>query len=90
MVEIFVILVYDIGEERVNTVRKKCMPYLTRIENSVFIGEITNSKLKVLIDQLSSIIDKNIDVIDIFILKDKRYVLRKILGTSKEYEDIII
>lgn len=42
----FVIVTYDVGEKRVNKVRKKLKMYLTWTQNSVFEGEITDGKLK--------------------------------------------
>ena len=36
----FVILVYDIKEQRVTKVLKKCREYLSWVQNSVFEGEI--------------------------------------------------
>ncbi len=88
--KIFIILVYDIAEKRVNNVRKKCLPFLIRIENSVFIGDITRTKLNILLDQLRSIIDQDVDVIDIFIFRDQKMFKRKTLGHPKDYENIII
>lgn len=41
----FVILTYDVGEKRVNRVRKTLKKYLTWTQNSVFEGQITDAKL---------------------------------------------
>ena len=42
----YVILVYDCGEKRVNKMLKLCRKYLNWIQNSVFEGEISEVKLK--------------------------------------------
>ncbi|MEM3489884.1 MAG: CRISPR-associated endonuclease Cas2, partial [Nitrososphaerota archaeon] len=39
----YVILAYDIGEERVNKVLKICRKYLTWVQNSVFEGDLTEA-----------------------------------------------
>ena len=46
MVIVFVIVTYDVGEKRVNKIRKKLKMYLIWTQNSVFEGEITEAKLK--------------------------------------------
>jgi CRISPR-associated endonuclease Cas2 len=45
----YVILVYDFGEKRVNKMLKLCRKYLNWIQNSVFEGEISEAKLKELL-----------------------------------------
>ena len=42
----YVILVYDFGEKRVNKMLKLCRRYLNWIQNSVFEGEISEVRLK--------------------------------------------
>jgi CRISPR-associated protein Cas2 len=42
----YVILVYDFGENRVAKMLKLCRKYLSWIQNSVFEGEISEVKLK--------------------------------------------
>ena len=42
----YVILVYDIGEKRVGKMLKLCRQYLNWIQNSVFEGELSESKLR--------------------------------------------
>ena len=50
----FIILVYDVGEKRVAKVLKKCRQYLYWVQNSVFEGEITPAKLKMLKEELKT------------------------------------
>lgn len=47
----YVILVYDFGEKRVNKMLKLCRKYLNWIQNSVFEGEISEARLKELLMQ---------------------------------------
>ena len=55
----FVYLFYDIEEKRVNKVFKICKKYLNHIQNSVFKGDITPSKLIQLEEELKRIIKDN-------------------------------
>jgi len=68
----FVILVYNVKEERVQKVLKTCRKYLTWVQNSVFEGEITEAKLRILKDELKEIIDENYDSVIIYKFRTKR------------------
>lgn len=57
----FVIVTYDVGEKRVNKVRKKLKMYLTWTQNSVFEGEITDGKLKKCLAELDRVLDRTED-----------------------------
>lgn len=52
----FVILVYDVGEERVARVLKKCRQYLYWVQNSVFEGDISPGRLKRLKRELKGLV----------------------------------
>jgi len=87
----FVILVYDINEKRVAKALKTCRKYLYWVQNSVFEGEITFSKLEKLKTELNKkVIKSEEDSVVIYILKDERYTKREILGAKKENRDIIL
>lgn len=86
---LFVILTYDVAQKRVNRVRKICLPFLFRIQNSVFLGEISSSKLKVLTDRLKGVISED-DGLEIFILRDKKLIRRVTVGKCREYEKVIL
>lgn len=79
----YLILVYDIKEERVGKVLKCCRRYLTWIQNSVFEGEITEAKLEKLKKELEDIINKNEDSIIFYTLREQYYTKREIMGVSK-------
>ncbi|ACJ75697.1 crispr-associated protein Cas2 [Thermosipho africanus TCF52B] len=85
----FVILVYDIGEKRVNKVLKKCRQYLTWVQNSVFEGEITKGGLKKLKMELGRIIEKKEDSVIIYAFENTRYSNREIIGLEKNSLGII-
>ena len=85
----WVILVYDINEKRVNAIRKTCLPYLKWLQNSVFVGDITKANLTILISELKSKMKSEEDSIQIFILRDENLAKRISLGITKEFSNII-
>jgi len=86
----FLILVYDVNEKRINKVLKTCRKYLHWVQNSVLEGEISEANLKKLKIELSRIIDKEEDSVIFYILRTTKYSEREILGLRKGGEDIII
>ncbi|OWP55480.1 MAG: CRISPR-associated endonuclease Cas2 [Cuniculiplasma sp. C_DKE] len=85
----WIILCYDVGKNRVDQIRKTCVPYLRWIQNSVFIGEITNGNLTILMDKLKQKIESSEDSVQIFVLRDQKLAKRLSLGISKEFNNII-
>lgn len=86
----FVIMVYDIGEKRVNKVLKKMRQYLYWVQNSVFEGEITQAKFKKLKDELNRLIDKDYDSVVIYNLRSTRYSSREVIGQDKGGQENIL
>lgn len=87
----FVILVYDVKENRVNKVKKICRQYLTWVQNSVFEGEITDANLQILKDKLAKIIKEDYDSVLIYKFRTKYYYERESLGIEKiSHENLII
>lgn len=79
----YLILIYDIKEERVNKILKICRVYLNRIQNSVFEGEISESNFKKLKFELNKIVDKKYDSIMIFNMRTNLAFKREILGLDR-------
>jgi CRISPR-associated protein Cas2 len=86
----YVVLVYDVDETRVNKVRKVLLPFLFWIQNSVFIGEISSAKFRILTLRLNKVIDKDYDTIDIFIVRHEKLTKRRTLGRKKDLDSVII
>lgn len=76
---IYVILVYDVGVERVSKVNKYLKRYLIWIQNSVFEGEIRESTLEMLKRGLKRIIEDS-DKILIYQLRSDTYIERVKIG----------
>jgi len=87
----FIILVYDANEKRVQKFHKVCKKYLTWVQKSVFEGEISEANLRILIDQLKEIMDIKEDSILIYKFRTKKYYDRETIGISKpSHEDLFI
>lgn len=54
----YVILIYDVAEKRVDKMLKLCRQYLCWIQNSVFEGELSEVKLRELQNKIHSLIEK--------------------------------
>lgn len=85
----YLILTYDIEQERVGKVLKICRKYLNWVQNSVLEGEITLAKLEKLKLELQRTIEKSKDSIRFYILKDKSLLDLEILGQEKGVMSII-
>ena len=83
----YVILVYDCGEKRVNKMLKLCRQYLNWIQNSVFEGEITEVKLKELIYKAEKFMEKEEDSLIIFSGKTEKWLDKQIIGKEKNSLD---
>ena len=86
----YVIMVYDVEEKRVNKVLKTGRKFLNWVQNSVLEGEITIAKFERLKAQLEEIINKERDSVIFYILRDTKYTRREILGLRKGGEELII
>lgn len=86
----FVIVTYDVGEKRVNKVRKKLKKYLMWTQNSVFEGEISEGKLQKCLSEVNKIIKKEEDSIYVYRVNFSSQIKKDIIGLTKSYEDIFI
>ena len=76
----YVILVYDFGEKRVGKMLKLCRKYLNWIQNSVFEGEISEVKLKVLTLKAEEFMKQEEDSIIIFSGRTEKWLDKQIIG----------
>lgn len=86
----YVIMVYDVNEKRVNKVLKVGRKYLHWVQNSVLEGEITEAKLIKLKLELKRVINEEEDSIIFYKMRTTRYSEREIMGVRKGGEDLII
>ena len=86
----YVILVYDFGEKRVNKMLKLCRKYLNWIQNSVFEGEISKARLRELLMQSDKFMRKDEDSIIIFSGPSQASMEKRIIGKERSSIDIFL
>ncbi len=86
----YIVLVYDIEESRVNKVNKYLKKYLHWIQNSVFEGELTEAQYLLMISGLCEIIEVDVDSVTIFKCKSRKHIEKVTLGVEKNTTDMII
>lgn len=79
----YVILVYDMGQERVAKMLKLCRQYLHWIQNSVFEGQLTEAKLQELIQKAKEIMDINYDSLIIFSNLNQNWLQKEVIGKER-------
>ena len=86
----YVIMVYDVNEKRVNKVLKVGRKYLTWVQNSVLEGEITVARYERLKYELRQVINEEEDSLIFYILRTTRYTKRETIGIKKGGEEVIL
>ncbi len=83
----YVIVTYDVGEKRINKIRKLLRRYLNWVQNSVFEGELTESKFEKCIHEIRDIIDESEDSVYIYKLSYFFSDMKQIIGQDKNLTD---
>jgi len=86
----YVIIVYDVEQKRVNKMCKLLRKYLNWIQNSVFEGEISMGKLTELKSKIKNIIDINLDSVIFFIMESDKWLKRDVVGKEFSPTDNIL
>ncbi len=86
----YVVLVYDIGEKRVNKVLKLARKYLNWMQNSVLEGEITKAKFEKFKVELKNVIREEEDSIIFYVLPTRKYLKTEKIGMEKGVEEIFL
>ncbi len=86
----YVVIVYDVGVERVNKIRIYLKQYLNWVQNSVFEGELTEPEYMKIMSQLGELIDESYDHVICYKSRDKRYLDIREIGTRKAEISTII
>ncbi len=84
------ILVYDFGEKRVGKMLKLCRKYLNWIQNSVFEGEISEVKLKEMLQKAHTFMDKTEDSIILFKHSSQVYMDKEVIGHERSSIDVFL
>jgi CRISPR-associated protein Cas2 len=86
----YVIMVYDVTEDKVSKVLKTARKYLNWIQNSVLEGEITEAKLFQLKKEISDIIENDKDSVIFYVLPTKKNMVKDVIGILKKGQDFFI
>ena len=73
----YVLIVYDVGVERVAKVHKFLKRYLHWVQNSVFEGELTEAQIEETKNGLRARIDRELDSVLLYIAREERWLKRK-------------
>lgn len=84
------IIVYDVGIERLDAVRHVLKKYLTWIQNSAFEGEITAGKLEEVRLLVSQVIDKEKDSVVVYAVNNPSWLEKKVWGREKGSTDNVL
>ena len=86
----FVIVSYDIGENRVSKIHKILKKYLQWTQNSVFEGEITKGKLDQCLAEISAKINPQVDSLYVYRVANPRNIEKIVYGTEKDFETMFL
>lgn len=86
----FVIITYDVGEKRVNKVRKILKKYLIWTQNSVFEGEITDGKLIKCLNEIYKIFNKAEDSLYVYRIANPKNIKKDVVGKEKNFDGLFI
>jgi len=84
----YVLIVYDVAEERVNKFCKFLRRYLFWVQNSVFEGDLTKSQYFYVTNKLKEMVRER-DCVIIYEL-GRKWVNRKIIGLEKRKISTIV
>lgn len=86
----YVIVVYDVGIDRLDSVRHILKQYLTWIQNSAFEGEITLGKLEKLRTLILEVIDNKKDSIVVYSVNNPAWIEKITWGINKGTTDNVL
>jgi len=79
----YVIIVYDVSEKRVNKICNFLRQYMNWVQNSVFEGELTEKELETVKNKIKEIIDEETDSVNFYIFLSEKQVKKTHLGFLK-------
>lgn len=79
----YVILVYDVKQQRVGKLLKLCRRYLHWVQNSVFEGEISEVKLQELLLKAAAFLDEEQDSILLFKSRTEQWLEKQVWGHER-------
>jgi len=87
----YIILVYDIVKpKRSAKVLKFLRQHLIWVQNSVFEGEVSESRFAIIKSAVKNLIDEEKDSIIYYVFDSQNYLKRAVIGVDKNTLDTII
>jgi CRISPR-associated protein Cas2 len=86
----YIILVYDVKQQRVGRMLKLCRRYLHWIQNSVFEGEISEVKLAELLVKTRMILNEDEDSVILFKSRTQQWLEKQVVGRERNSLDSIL
>jgi len=86
----YLIVVYDVAQERVSRVHAFLKRFLFWRQNSVFEGEVTQSQYREIVWGLEDLIDKERDSVMIYKLPSRSGLEFDVIGIEKRSMDLIL
>lgn len=86
----YLILVYDVKQQRVGRMLKLCRRYLHWIQNSVFEGEISEVKLAELLAKARAILHEEEDSVILFKSRTQQWLDKQVVGRERSPLDTIL
>ena len=86
----YVIVVYDIGVERVTRVCKKLRRRLTWVQNSVFEGEVSEAEFKRIQADLSEVIEPSRDSVLFYCINNPKGWEKRVMGQERNTTGTIL
>lgn len=78
----YIVLVYDVEQKRVNKVCQYLRRHLFWVQRSVFEGDVSEGRLEKIKSGLRRIINPRHDSVFIYKVREKRWVERDVLGVE--------
>lgn len=79
----YVILVYDVKQQRVGKLLKLCRRYLHWVQNSVFEGELSEVQLQELLTKAATFLDEEEDSILLFKSRTVQWLEKQVWGHER-------
>ena len=86
----YLILVYDVAQQRVGKVCRTLRRRLTWVQNSVFEGEVTDAEFARIQADLSGIIDSNGDSVLFYCIRNPHGWEKRVMGQEKLTTDTFL
>ena len=78
----YVILVYDVGEQRVAKMPPILRKYLKHVQRSVFEGNITPADMERMKKEIVTVIDKDSDTVRMYIFRSEEAMKTEVIGVD--------